>query len=371
VPEGLTAAGAPPAPAPPLTREPASASAPAHPWRRAIAIALLVLVAGGALGAAGFAAEQRAFVWKPQVTATANGGWRVTGPSGLRPTAPSLAGGHLVWGQGPYTCVLELDSGDSHVVGAAPRGTSIWPPAAGERYVAWIERPRSTDGPSRLWVYDTDRGRRQSFAAGAGAATTAVTGDLVVWYEGGSPGRVLSLDMRSGERATIAEGDDVDYPVLAGDGMVGWLRSGPEGSAPSVAIHDLKTGQESTVVLAADGSGVSVGDIEMAGATLIWTLGGGEGTSLVVHDVPSRVSRVAARGAIEVPATDGQVVLWAAKDDTSGTPVIRGLTLADDTGFELVRPSAWPTALAVGSGWLAWAVADGSWSYLETQRLPQ
>ena len=146
------------------------------------------------------------------MTTTSTGGWRVAGPSGLRPVAPALAGEHLAWGQGPYTCVLELDSGDTHVVGAAPRGASIWPPATGGRYVAWIEQPRSGNGSSRLWVYDADRGRRQSFTVSPGAATTAVTGDLIVWYDGGSPGRVKTLDMRSGERTTIAEGEDVDYP---------------------------------------------------------------------------------------------------------------------------------------------------------------
>jgi len=175
--------------------------------------------------------------------------------------------------------------------------------------------------------------------------------------------------MRSGERATIAEGETVDYPVLAGDGMVGWLQTGPDGSAPSVGLRDLATGTVGTVALAGEGSGVSVGDLGMAGATLIWTLGGGQGTSLVVHDVPSRVSRVAARGAIHAPATDGRVVVWAAEDDASGNPVIRGLTLADDTGFEVGRPSVWPTSLAVGGGWIAWASDDGSWSYLDAQRM--
>ena len=144
---------------------------------------------------------------------------------------------------------------------------------------------------------------------------------------------------------------------------------GAEGSAPSVAIHDLESGQVSTVVLAADGSGVSVGDIEMAGSTLIWTLGGSADTSLVVHDVPSRTSRVVARGAIEAAATDGTVVVWSTRDANSGDPLIRGISLADDTGFDVARPAAWPTALAVGGGWVAWESADGSWSYLEAERL--
>lgn len=370
MPENLTAQDHS-APAPPLERAVAAPSASGHPWRRAVLLALLVLVAGAGLGAAGFAAEQHAFVWKPSVSAASNGGWRVTGSAGLRPTAPVIAGGHLVWGQGSYTCVLELDSGATHVVGAAPRGTSIWPPAADERYVAWIEMPRddAQGDPARLWVYDADRGRRQSFAVGPGAATTAVCGDVVAWYDGAERARVMRLDMRSEDRSVLARGEDVDFPVLAGDGVVGWLQTGSKGSAPSVALRDLETGTVTTVRLAADGSGVRVGDILMAGHTVLWTLQVETTTSILVHDTTSGVSRVIAGGAVEHPVTDGDLVVWATADGSSGSPVIRAHSLADDTEFDAARPADWPSSLALGGGWLAWTSDEGSWTHLEVLRL--
>jgi len=388
VPEDLTTKGHPPGPVPgpplvrapaapsavplpvqPLTRGPDAAPPTGHPWRRAVALALLVLLVGAALGAAGFAAEQRAFVWKPAVSETSGGGWRVTGSAGLRPTAPAIAGGRLAWGQGAYTCVLELDAGDTHVVGAAPRGTSIWPPAAGERYVAWIEQPESDDGSARLWVYDADRGRRQSFAVSSGSATPAVSGDLVAWFDGAGSPRVLTLDMSTGRRSVIAEGPDVDYPVVAGDGLVGWLQPVGEGGAPSVALREIAGGRTTTVKLAADGSGLSVGDIQMAGQTLLWTLQGRTST-IAVHDVPSGVTRTIASGMVGSPATDGEVVIWTTADDESGAPVVRGVTLADDTKLEVGRPAGWPGSLAIQGDWVAWTLNEGSWSYLEAVRLP-
>jgi len=373
VPEDLTTQGRPagPAPAPPLVHAPATLSAPRHPWRRAVILALLVLVVGAALGAAGFAAEQRAFVWKPSVSETSDGGWLVTGSAGLRPDVPVIADGRLVWGQGPYTCVLDLDDGDTHVVGAAPRGTSIWPPAADGRYVAWIEMPGddAQGGPTQLWIYDADRGRRHSFTVTPGAATTAVDGDLVAWFDGGQTPRVVALDMGTQDRSVIAQGEGLDYPVLAGDGLVGWLQPRADGRAPSVVLYDIDSGEETTVKLAADGSGLSVGDIQLCGRILLWTLQGATTTSIVVHDVHSGTSSVIASGAVENPATDGEVIVWVVTDDPSGTPVVRGRTLGDGAAgaeFEVGRPKTWPSSLAVGGQWVAWSFDDGSWSYLES-----
>lgn len=364
------AGASPPQAPPPATPLPALHETPAPPtWRRALVLALLVLVAGAALGAAAFAAEQHYFVWEPDVTATADGGWLVTGHSGLRPAAPTLGGKRLVWGQGAYTCVLELDSGDTHVVGAAPHGTSIWPPAAGSRYVAWIEAPRGGARP-HLWVYDMDRGRRQSFVVGAEAATTAVAGDLVVWYERAGDGtpRVQALDMGTGRRSTVAAAEDVDYPVFAGEGHVGWLLARrAEGAGPAIRVTDFADGGATTVPLAA-GRGSSVTDVQLRGRTLVWTVGSSATTEVLVQDLDGGPAAVVASGDIVAATTDGRVVAWAERD-AEGATVVRRRVLGTGGDLEPIGIETVPLALAVDGAWIAWTSSDGTWSHLEAARL--
>lgn len=360
-------AGDPPPAAEPLSRAPVQA-APRSSWQRAFLLALLVLLAGAILGAAAFGAEQHYFVWQPTVDPIPDGGWRVTGSQGLRPTSPVLAGDRLAWGQGGYTCVLELDSGDAHVVGVAPRGSSIWPPAAGARYVAWIETPRGA-GEGHLWVYDTQRGRRQSFVVSREAATPAVAGDLVAWYDvaaGGTP-RVETLDMATGRRAVLAEGAGIDYPVLAGDGVVGWVTRAGVGSAPSVVVRDLTAHTDTSIPLAGGGSGLSVGDIQLAGRVLLWTLTSDATARVVVYDVDARATSVVASGEVSAPATDGSVVVWASGEDSTGACVVRARSIEGADVSEIGRPAAWPSAMAVGQEWVAWTLDEGTWTYLEAR----
>lgn len=370
--EGATTHGAgdPLPAATPLPQTPVRA-APSSSWRRPFLIAFLVLLAGAALGAAAFAAEQHAFVWEPGVSATPDGAWRITGSEGLRPVSPVLAGDRLVWGQGPYTCVLELASGDTHVVGAAARGSSVWPPAAGPRYVAWIEVDREAVGEGVLWVYDVESGRRRRFAVGREAATPAVAGKTVAWYDEGADGtpRVETLVMDTGRREILAQGVDIRYPVLGGDGVVGWVtRAGAEGGAPRVVIHDLATGTVTTLPLAGDGSGLSVGDLQLTGKVLLWSLTSAATTRVVAYDVDTHATTVIASGVVSAPATDGEIVVWASGEDTSGACVVLGRRLDGTDASEVGRPAAWPTSMTVGPEWVAWAVDEGQQTYLEAGR---
>jgi hypothetical protein len=353
VPEGLT-------PAPPQNGRPAPS------WRRPLLLALLVLLAGAALGATAFAVEQHSFVWEPRVGSTSDGGWRITGSAGLRPTSPAFAGDRLAWNQGAYTCVLELGSGDTHVIGVAARGSVVWPPAAGARYVAWIEVPRGFGG-GFLWVYDVERGRRQHFTVGTEAATPAVAGDLVAWYDvapGGTP-RVETLDMGTGLRTVLAEGADIEYPVLGGDGALGWVTRAGEGGAPSVVVRDLATQTDTSVALAAEGSGLSVGNVQLGGRVLLWTLTSAASTRVVVYDVDTRATTVVANGVISEAATDGDTVVWATGEDSAGPCVVRGRRLDAADAHEVGRPDAWPSSMAVAPGWVAWSYDEGTWTYLE------
>jgi len=351
-------------PAPPL---PAALESPGGPdWRRPLLVALLVLMVGAALGAAAFAAEQRAFVWRPAVEARASGGWTVTGSAGLRPSSPTLAADHLVWSQGARTCVLDLESGDAHVVGAATPGSSVWPSAAGDCYVAWIEVPRGS-GAGSLWVYDLDLGRRQRFAVGRAATSPAVCDDLVAWY-GRSPDgtpRVEAIDMRSGRRAVLVEDPGIEEPVLGADDGVAWVTRSERG--PAVVVRDLAAQTQTTVALAA--SGTTVDELRLAGHTLLWSIASGSDTRVVTFDLDTRATSVVARGLITAAATDGREVIWAEGGSPSGEGVVRGRSLAGGAEYEVGVAVAPPTSLAVGSGWVAWTFDDGGTTYLETSPL--
>jgi hypothetical protein len=363
-------AGDPPPSATPLSQTPVRAAPPSS-WRRPLLIAFLVLLAGAALGAAAFTAEQHAFVWEPSVNSTPDGGWRITGSEGLRPVSPVLTGERLIWGQGPYTCVLELASGDTHVVGAAARGGSVWPPAAGPRYVAWIEVDREAVGEGVLWLYDVESGQRRHFAVGREAATPAVAGEAVAWYDEDADGTPLveTLVMDTGRREILARGADIQYPVLGGDGVVGWVtRAGAEGGAPRVVVHDLATGTVTTVPLAGDGSGLSVGDLQLAGKVLLWSLTSAATTRVVAYDVDTHATTVIASGVVSAPATDGEFVVWASGGDTSGACVVLGRRLDDADASEDGRPAAWPSSMAVGPNWVAWVVDEGREAHLEAVR---
>jgi hypothetical protein len=374
VPEDLTAQDRPAAPAPasPLKRAPAAPSAPRHPWRRAVILALLVLVVGASLGAAGFAAEQRAFVWRPDVTALSGGGWRVTGSEGLRPAAPAVAADRVAWSQGGHTCLMDLASGDTKVIGAASRETESWSPALDGRTVVWLESSNTGDEPALLWVYDIGRHRRVAHQVGVGAAAPVVAGDLVVWPDVSRSGvqQIAALDLKTGGRSVIVEGNEILPTVVAGDDAFGWLVQPGGGRSPWVVVRDLRTMKDATVRLAADGSGLTVTDIHMGGRTLLWALQSSTATRLVAFDLDTRATTVVAQGTVvQSPATDGTVVVWAARDDSSGSCIVRGRRLGDGAAgaeFEVGRPKTWPTSLAVGGQWVAWSFDDGSWSYLET-----
>ena len=348
-------------------------AAPANPWRRAILLALLVLAVGSALGAVGFAAEQRLFVWKPDVKALPGGGWRITGSAGLRPLAPALAGDRLAWSQAGYTCLMELASGDTKVIGAASRVTDLWPPALDTRSAAWLESDKNGVDPAHLWVYDIGRGRRVAHRAGAAAEAPALSDPFVAWLDDQPDGHreVTALDVETGRRSALVTGDGLSSPVIAGDDAVGWLLQPTGDAAPTVVVRDLGTGTETAIMLASAGSGLTVGDIQMAGRLVLWTQRSSRTTRIVAYDLESRQTTTVADGAVETPATDGEVVVWAQPDGTSPhgcVVMMRGL--GGGPPSVAARPAAWPAGLAVGGGRLAWVINDGTWTYLDVMELP-
>jgi hypothetical protein len=335
-------------------------------------VALFVVLAGAALGAGAFAAEQRLVVWDPVVDRTETGGWRISGTPGLPPTVPAIAGGHVVWGQGPYTCTLELESGETHVIGVAPAGMSVWPPAADETLAAWVEAPRNDDSQygSQLWVYDSERGRRRAFAVGPKASAAAAAGTLVVWFEGGSETKVLSLNTADDARTPLVESGDLRPPVLAGDGHVGWLQDNGAGRGSMAVLQSLTSDSIARIPLN-DVGGAGIGYVQLHGGLLLWTLQSAGVTRVMAHDTRNGVTTVVAAGTVASAATDGDMIVWAAAEDTPETWVIRGQRLGEAVARELARLPVAPSQLAVGDGWIAWAHEHEAVSSLAVEPLAQ
>lgn len=339
-------------------------------WRKALLQALLVLAAGAAVGAAGFATEQRLHVWEPAVASTATGGWLVTGSPTLRPVAPVVVGGRLAWRQGRNLCLLDLLSGEPRVIGVAPRGVTITAPAADGDLVAWLETPQgvASSRPAHLWVYEAKRRRRQSFAVGPRAASPAVDGGRVAWFNGGRVPDVRALDVATGRRSTIVEGPSTAGPVVAGGGYVGWLRWGGVRRAPRVVVSEGAT-EKPVVVRLAEDEASGVADIQMRRGVLLWSVRRGLATTIVAYDVRSRRRTTVAAGVVAAAATDGKLVVWATPADGSPEWVILGSRIRGDRPAEIARLTSAPTSLAVGDGWLAWTFADGASPGLQAQRI--
>ena len=363
MPEELSTLPAPlavaPVTAPPASRRPF--------WRRPLVVALLVLVTGAALGAAAFTAEQRFIVWRPNVSRTADG-WHVTGASGLRPAAPAIAGDHIAWGQGLYTCVMDLGTGETHVIGFAATGTSIWPPSMNGRYVAWMETPKASGGRGLVWTYDIERGRRLSHGAGANGATTALSDDRVIWYEGGDATRVVGVDLAYGTRSVQSSAADLDYPVLGAGHLIGWLLHS-DARGVLAQLKDIARGTLVEVPLVAPGSGLTVGDIQLAGNWLLWTVQSATSTTVLVYDAAAGTTRTVVRGDVLMPATDGRTVVWATPSESGSGAAVRGATASGDP-FIVTRLATWPSALAIGGGRVAWTGEDESGPFLQTADLP-
>jgi hypothetical protein len=338
-------------------------------WRRPLVVALLVLIAGAAMGAAGFAAEQRYVVWHPKITRV-SGGWRVAAGQGNHQSGVIMAGDHLAWTQGVYTCVLDLRSGDVSVVGFANGGTSIWPPAIEQRYVAWTESPRDTRGASTVWVYDVERGRRVAYMASANAAMSGLAHDLLVWYDGSGPS-IVGVTLASGARSVVASSPTLDLPPLASGSLVGWLEA-PAGGGVDAVVKDLATGTVTRVILGGSGSGLSIGDVQLAGGLLVWTQQGERSTSIMSYRVATQTTTVVARGDVGSPATDGSTVVWWTSAVSGVGATIMGARTDGGRPFVVTHLSGWPNGgLAVAGRWVAWTNAGNGNEYLQTGRLPR
>jgi len=384
VPGPLTGAGntpaAPPA-APPPVAPPLSSGAEAKPHpseARALLLTALVLLAGVALGAAGFFVERGMSTWRPEVTRTANG-WRVV--QAHRPPLGGLAlgGDDLVWGCGPSIVLMDLTSGRLKLLGPGPASRTTWDPAASQRYVVWFEAAGTSAGEASAWVYDSaTRRRRQLATLGDVLSLPSASGSRAAWCtttRGGGPG-IVAVDIPSGEKISVAP--EYGVPVIDGD-LVTWpTRTGPTGMPAAWALVDLAQDRRWAMVPAATLGNAHFLGYDLSGRTLVWgetdpASGRGrvvaqnvdDGAGSVVAEVTGGASLTAA------PSIDGDLVVWAEALAAANGSRVMGRRLGGGPSFIVRDVDGRVLSTAAGGDTVAWLAQHGQTTFIETAKAPR
>jgi hypothetical protein len=372
-PAPATAAAPDPPPAPPPVTTGTAATGGTRPtrrpsWLRAAFWSLVVLVAGAALGGAGYRFERSNAIQLPEATRTADG-WRLTAHPGHDLSGLGLNGSRLLWQDG--ASIEYMDTTDGHLIllgpGAGMRVT--WDPAVSDRYAVWFEAERQASIAARLVVYDTVTGRRWTGEeVGSVRSYPALSGSLAVWcsaVEYGRPG-ILGAYVGGGERLiSIADGDGA--PVVSG-GLVVWAQSW---AGPFVAREI--PGGSSWPVSASLTSGKLTG-LALSGRTLVWGQEGKESGSGVVAavDVDGGGRRILASGitGLAGPSYDGRTVVWGEKTATGSRVMARRLGSGD--GFVVAEVAGAVTEVAVSDDTAAWIQhSDASHYIVILKKLPR
>lgn len=139
-----------------------------HFWPT-LALALLVLIGGGACGAAAFFAQQWRADWRPHLVRTATG-WQILPPDMLHFTErPSLSGSELATATGPYTLLIDLSSGRVRHLGTAPQAGQAFTPLVSDRSAVWVEQSGdSSDENAPFWFYDLQSHQRRLITTDSG-----------------------------------------------------------------------------------------------------------------------------------------------------------------------------------------------------------
>lgn len=317
-----------------------------------------MLLAGALLGAAGFALEQHYYVWHPRVAATSDG-WRVSQETGQRPPDyPALAPGLLVWHQGAYVCVLDLASGDDKVINAVGPAVITWPAVASESCVAWVDSPRDGKGPSAIWAYDVERGRRWQVEQVRGAPQLALSGSLLAWIDR-SGTRIESADLATGARSVLVRGGRYVEPLLLDEELLAWSTPTPPDSSRdltmAMAVLDRASGRSSVVGLGPTAPGVSIVDVQLSDGRLLWsTRDDSRGWAVVrLLDVAAGAGQVVTQGRVWGPVLSGDLVVWL--DESRGVCRLMARRLDEAGPFAIASVPRGRYQLALDDGVIAWA----------------
>ncbi len=325
---------------------------------RAILIALVAVLAGGLLGAAGFAAERRLGGPHVDVRRTPTG-WRVTAETGLRFHGPDLHGRHLVWQDGPFVLFIDLDSGRLRTLAPGPENGATWRPAVSGEYVVWFEAPRGA-WRGDAYSYDFASGRRRLVAEEVLVASYPdVSGPTAVWTESVEDGatQLTVTDLASGQHRSLAVPDG--EPLVDGR-LVAYRRRPSASSRDEIVGIDLDTGGQTLIASAAPGSALGITGWAVSGRRVAWCWkdwSTGE-DRVLVRDVDTLQTVPVATGAGLVgPSLDGDLVVWA--EPMSGGTRIMGLRLGGEER-EIAATELTVSHVLVSGEFVAWMGEDSA-----------
>jgi hypothetical protein len=338
-------------------------------WLRALLVSLVVVAVGFALGAVWYKLERAASIQPPVVTRTADG-WRITARQQREFSGLGLSGTRLLWQNGAAIEYLDLASGRLRLLGPGPGMRTTWDPAVGDRYAVWFEAERMESLAARAVAYDTQSGRRWTFAeVGSVRSYPAVSGDVAVWCSApalGSPA-INGARVGNGEAFEVAPGDGA--PVVSG-GLVVWAASwtGP------LYSHELASGTSRPLVAGLTDGGLT--GLALSGRTLVWGQspqepGSAAGVVATVGvDGGDTTTLASGVSGLSGPAFDGQTVVWGERTE-SGDRVV-GRRLDGGPAFVIAATDGTVKEVAVSGDTVAWIAASGASGYeLIVTRLPR
>ena len=373
---GASGAAPPPRVAVPLS---SGAEAKPHPSEaRALLLTALVLLAGVALGAAGFFVERGMSTWRPEVTRTASG-WRVVQTHRLPLGGLALGGDDLVWGCGPSIVLMDLSSGRLKLLGPGPASRTTWDPAASQRYVVWFEAAARNAGEASAWVYDSATRRRSQLATlGDVLSLPSASGSRAAWCtttQGGGPG-IVAVDIRSGEQLSVAP--EYGVPIIDGD-LVTWpTRTGPTGMPAAWALVDLARDRRWSLVPSAALSNALFLGYDLSGRTLVWgetdpASGRGRVVAQNVDDGVASVVAEVSDGATltSAPSIDGDLVVWAETLAAATGSRVMGRRLGGGPSFLVRDVDGRVLSTVAGGDTVAWLARRGQTTFIETAQAPR
>jgi hypothetical protein len=313
---------------------------------RALAIAVLVPLAGAVVGLAGFRFEQMGAVWRPSVFRGASG-WVIQGRTDDTYSNPALSGSHAAWDDGAFTLVADLTSGSVKLIGAARDARSRWQPSVSGRFVTWVELGSSSQSATSFTVYDLRRRRRTHVTDTAGIwLPPEVSGTVAYWVDGATRGSsaqttarltLVGQDLVTGRRFTVAPWQGSGDMVVAG-GLAAWVQVTPATYQVSIVVQALAGGHRWQIPLSASNAGTLLDEIALSGHTVVWRQSQDSmGTAQILAQNVDTGRRIAvADGAnVGTMAFDGDLVAWAATSP-SGTTIM-GRRLSGGSVFTLTR----------------------------------
>jgi beta propeller repeat protein len=205
------------------------------------------------------------------------------------------------------------------------------------------------NSPIALAVYHLPDGSRRLVVPPAGGdpsgrASARISGNRVVWTEGGAAAQVFLADLVSGvtsQLTTIAA--PRDSPAISGN-LVVWLdrrnTGQPGGDAADIYGYDLAGKREFRITSAPD----RIGSPAISGGLVVWSVDGADGPRVVGYDLPRAAPLAIAALPAGTPAISGV--------DVSGDLVVWSARVAGDEdvfGYDLRLGRSFVVSRAIGS----------------------